>query len=182
MYNVLRGRVSFANYVAGCPDDDDGSLFAVPPGYRVLAEGDEQGMSDDDRLLMLALQASLRENEYGGGDGSDAGVLDYDDIQLQRALAESLMLSGAGDEAAEVRRMMALTAAQTGHVPGAPELVPRSALAASYAVDYGGEDDDLRRALEASLAEQSLAAARPTTAEDEEEQMRLAIEASMKEQ
>lgn len=203
VYSVLRARVTFGNMRQSC-EDPEGNLFAVPPGYRTISAGSDMGhLSTEDRELMLALQASLREagpddvamayNVGGGGGGF------YDEMALQRALAESLALTsdtgGArhteDDADADLRRVMALSLAEAGarsesgvsqaHAQG-PRPAPAGALPTflqdHYRAGRGGIDEEdaaLQQALAASLEDA------PRTAEDEEEMLRRAIEASMRE-
>ena len=209
VYNVVRARVTFGNMRQSC-DDPDGNLFAVPAGYRAIDAGsDMDQLSTEDRELMLALQASLREagpddvamaySMDGGGGGGGGGF--YDEIALQRALAESLALSGdggqgqgqgQGDDDADLRQAMALSLADAGQstadggrtaVSEGPRPTPAGALPSflqdHYRVDRRGQESDddaaLQQALAASLQEDA-----PRTAEDEEEMLRRAIEASMR--
>ena len=204
VYSVLRARVTFGNMRESC-EDPEGNLFAVPPGYRAISAGSDMGhLSTEDRELMLALQASLREAgpddvamAYNVGGGGGGGF--YDEMALQRALAESLALTsdtgGArhaeDDGDAELRRVMALSLAEAGAgsesgVSQAQARGPRPAPAGAlptflqdrYRADRGGIDDEdaaLQQALAASLEDA------PRTAEDEEEMLRRAIEASMRE-
>lgn len=200
VYNVVRARVTFGNLRQGC-DDPEGTLFSVPDGYRTVNPGENMdALSPEDRALMLALQASLRDQgpddvsmSYGGGSYED-------ELAMQRALAESLNIGSSSggletDEDAQLRRALELSLAETGGGSAAaasdtegagqsragPLPAQRTRAAGHPTHDSISEEEDLQRALAASLAFAQLQDddAMP---DDEDEQLRRAMEASLAEQ
>ncbi|EDQ89040.1 uncharacterized protein MONBRDRAFT_25849 [Monosiga brevicollis MX1] len=96
LYGVLTARTTFENYraldadvLAGVSTDD---LFGVPTGYRQLLAGQAEFGSEDERMLAMALQASMHQ---GYGADEFEGYFEVngslgDEAALQEAILASM--------------------------------------------------------------------------------------------
>jgi len=120
VHQVLSARVTFTSFSPGV-DDPTGELFSVPAGYRQSSAGDPTGaLSQEDEMLAIALQQSMRANTTH--DFEPAAAYEQFDADLQRALLASLGADAPSPAAAAPDSAMSPARHRDalGHLDGAP--------------------------------------------------------------
>ncbi|KAJ1168796.1 hypothetical protein NDU88_000709 [Pleurodeles waltl] len=162
--------------VSPFPCQVDPSVFEVPEGYATLGAGRSEPMRDeDDDLLQFAIQQSLLE---AGTETDQVTIWEAltntrpdsnppppyeDELQLERALQESLLISPA--DAAPVE-------------PSPPPSSNGSANSVSLPPSYNNFDEQLRLAMELSTREQE---ERERRRQEEEEELERILQLSLTE-